>query len=316
MSYSNLNDAFSSNFENNNIRELSLNIPQSHEANNNSYYDEIFRIKQPSETNNKKSLYSENESLNGTDLNNNKIKNKLTHRECIKIYNNPNHNKNNDLTTAFTHISKCNLCKEEIKKNIVKNNLDEKIKNDLASSFSDNLSELSITRNVNNSDTKKQKILQSDDIDFLQNNFKNNQIKNSNNLINPVIQNELKLINDKIQEDNNLKYQNAVLQTNISKYLEDIEEKKKINNKIDKILELINYNISQTAKLTNNFSFKEYNNKNLIDLFQNQNSVNNPTNYPNNNYDSGTNYLLYTGIFLIIILLLVDIILRIISKNQ
>ena len=47
------------------------------------------------------------------------------------------------------------------------------------------------------------------------------------------------MLNEKINGETNMKYQNAVLENTISKYMEDSEEKKVFNYKIDRILELL-----------------------------------------------------------------------------
>jgi hypothetical protein len=59
---------------------------------------------------------SKSNELSGTSLNT-LIKNrKPTHRECIKLYYNPNLKANFYFDTALKHISKCELCKKEISK--------------------------------------------------------------------------------------------------------------------------------------------------------------------------------------------------------
>ena len=79
------------------------------------------------------------ESLNGTDLysrsdniTSNSLSNKLTHRDCIKIYNNPDSYNDTILSKALKHVSKCKDCKEGIKNLMV---TDLKSSSNLTSSF-------------------------------------------------------------------------------------------------------------------------------------------------------------------------------------
>ena len=55
------------------------------------------------------------QDLNGTTLNN-LNNNKLTHRECINLYLNPNNLKNPNIEVVLKHLSNCSLCQNEIKK--------------------------------------------------------------------------------------------------------------------------------------------------------------------------------------------------------
>lgn len=55
------------------------------------------------------------QDLNGTFLNN-LNNNKLTHRECINLYLNPNNLKNPKIEVVLKHLSNCSLCQNEIKK--------------------------------------------------------------------------------------------------------------------------------------------------------------------------------------------------------
>ena len=54
--------------------------------------------------------------LNGTSVKNLDNSNKLTHRECIHLYLNPNNTNNSNFQIAHRHISNCSLCQNEIKK--------------------------------------------------------------------------------------------------------------------------------------------------------------------------------------------------------
>jgi hypothetical protein len=155
----------------------------------------------------------DNESLNGTNIsnllpnkpmNNEPSQQRLTHRTCIDIYNNPSNYPESLINNAFKHITKCSLCKDEIKK--------------IKKTDSDIIVEPNIKFDQNKNINENKNIIEPE----------NKIILNTENKIsNQVIENQLKNIQDKINEENNLKYQNAVLQNTISKYMEDVEEKKK-----------------------------------------------------------------------------------------
>ncbi len=98
------------------------------------------------------------------------------------------------------------------------------------------------------------------------------------------------IIQQNIQEDNQ-KYQNMLIQTTIQKLFEDMEEKKELNDKLNKIYELVNLEIKK-----NEIIEKE---RNLIQLKNNH-----QTSEPNFNY-------ILIGISIVILLLIVDIVLRI-----
>lgn len=327
MSYSNINDAFNidSNFENtirglNNFNPMDNtfeNINSAYNSNLNStktnsdYYSNYYSSKQFQYP-----LYNENNSLgslNGTDLlgeinnkpnstskSSNKMSTKpskkLTHMDCIKIYNNPDVYKDSDLTIGLKHVSVCKTCKEHIKQSMVSNNI---------------LSE-SNKKKISNNDNMEEK-----------SNLNPNQIStmNNSNQINSKLETELKLLNNKINEESNLKYQNTILQNNLSKYLEDLEEKKKINYKLDKIIEMVNLNLVKTNKLENlygtnpNYNYgygTEMDPRILSNLIK--------FNHPNMNMNMGNigweNYILYIGISIIILLLIIDIIIRFAFKSQ
>jgi hypothetical protein len=266
---------------------------------------------------------------------------KLTHRECINIYNNPDSYKQNVLTQALKHVSKCKLCKDEIKNMIISssekdNNIGSKKKNinlnDMLSESENesNLQETILTQNENKKINASRK--NSED------NFNYSQTEHNNYLRtnNSKIESELKLLNEKINGESNLKYQNAMLQNNLSKYLEDLEEKKKINYKLDKIMELVNLNLSKTNKFDNLLTSGEYQNQNLLNPINqlppqlsqlppqlstqfinnllNLSQQNGLINQPVSNVGWET-YMLYIGMTIIILLLIINIIMRFSSKD-
>lgn len=301
------------------------------------------------------------ESLNGTDLlskpeqSNNfgkaNTNRKLTHRECINIYNNPSSYKDTILTQGLRHVSKCELCKEEIKNNMIlfenKNKSSENSKN--------NEKQINKRTNSNSSDSNTQNNIKYDTINNNQSVnkklsetnslFTNNDNVSSNNNLkskiessNSKIESELKILNEKINGETNIKYQNAMLQNNLSKYLEDLEEKKKINQKLDKIIEMVNINLTQCSKINTNPIYGEYSSfqspgllnslpsqinsqllNNLLKLNQENLNTNNymsSSSSSNSNSTSFESYLLYMGICVIILLLIIDISLRFTTKNQ
>ncbi len=285
------------------------------------------------------------ESLNGTDLysrgDNTSTSNKLTHRECIDIYNNPDSYKDLVLTQALKHVSKCKICKEEIKKLMISN---DKGENNLKSSLSKSKSETQQrqqTQQIQKSSSNGLKKDTNDNLSLLSTyqNFNNPINSGSLNLsshsqpqTNSKIESELKLLSDKINGESNLKYQNALIQNNISKYLEDLEERKKINQKLDNILELIKLDYknkyeNDKAKTTVNTEFKDNNLMNLMTSSQfllNLSKMNEQNIASTNNLNQSTqsngifyeSYLLYICIFIIMILLVIDIILRISTKSN
>jgi hypothetical protein len=233
-------------------------------------------------------------NLTGTTLNK-LIKNKkLTHRECMKYYYDPN---SKYFNTALKHVKNCNLCKNSIlnkqaevssknKKIIVENN--------------DNLSSTSLNNFINN--LKQNKYLKNNSKNILNNNSK----KNKN--ITEEFDNESKKMSDLqsqielqsppakpiIQQNNtqedNLKYQNMLIQSTIQKYFESMEEKKELNDKLNKIYEMLSLEIKKNELFDKEKNYK-YNSKKK-----------------NKNYESS--YILIAIIF-VIILLIIDIIVRI-----
>jgi hypothetical protein len=379
MSYSSLNDAFNinSNFQKT-IRGINTGDNESEQQFESNYFGNM-RGQNNADTNYQNNFYNPNdplpiidgmfedndnmswESLNGTDLysrtdNNTSLSssNKLTHRECINIYNNPDSFKDSILTHALKHVSKCKTCKGEIKKSILSNssNKQDKLKKQnknqeskqaklLNLSNSSNPSNSSSSSNLSNSLNKKKLISDNgkDNLSLLSyQNFHNPTNSGSLNLSsnhNSKIESELKQLSEKINGETNLKYQNALIQNNISKYLEDLEERKKINQKLDKIIEMINLDLiakhdandkknisseSKEANLLNLLTSSQFL-SNLSKISELNNTNNNMNNVNDSNVNSNTNttsyqsYLLYIAIFIILILLIIDVVLRFNSKQ-
>ena len=180
---------------------------------------------------------------------NENLNEKLTHNDCILIYSNPNISSKNKFKTALNHINECEVCKNEISK---KNNMREKDK-----------------KNVSFKSDK---------------NFKENFVHEKKDE-KPII---IEKNNDYVkilQDEQNLKYQNLMLENTMSKYLENIEERKKLNDNIEKILTLLKKNKTNDEK---DFNYQSgYNNITTNNLF------------------------LYFLFFVIIVLLIIDIFIKI-----
>jgi hypothetical protein len=69
------------------------------------------------------------EFLNVDETHDTPVENKLTHIDCINIFDNPEFFIDRDINFALRHISKCNICKKEIIKNKNNNNIQNKNKN-------------------------------------------------------------------------------------------------------------------------------------------------------------------------------------------
>jgi len=115
--FKNVNDKFLETFDGITSEDLSLNVVNSEDF---SFYGQNGKKRIPS------NITRNNQNLNGTSIqnltntnkNNNLNNNKLTHRECIHLYLNPNDNKNPNYELAHRHIMICSLCKNEINKKV------------------------------------------------------------------------------------------------------------------------------------------------------------------------------------------------------
>lgn len=258
-----------------------------------------------SENSKEETKTSKSNDLTGTTLNK-LIKNKKpTHRECIKLYYNPSMKANFCFDTALKHISKCELCKKEIsKKKSVKFEETKKTKiedkNSCSSSLNSFINNLrQIKKNakenfqldnetlgeiIKGPSKQKNKIIE--DVD--NESKKMSEVQSQMELQSPPA----KPLTSQINSEDNHKYQNILIQSTIQKLFEDMEEKKELNDKLNKIYELVNLEIKK-----NEIIEKERNYINQI---------------KNNQQSSGPdfNYILI-GISFIIILLIIDIVLRI-----
>ena len=307
------------------------------------------------------------ESLNGTDLlsgdgidsnyktmnknniSNNDINNcprKLTHRECVKIYNNPDGYKDTTLSHALKHVSKCQMCKDEIKKTLgtkgtkvtKETKQSSKTNNQNKTSLADLEQKTSVYDNKSNlsediyQNKEIKKNLAQSNVMLQSENISNLNKTKQLDLASLKIESELKMLNEKIGGESNLRYQNAMLQNNLAKYLEDLEEKKKINYKLDKIIEMVNMNLSQSNKLMNSEkNYNGYHEQNILSQLNQLNpqilsgltnlskltQFNQPVQMTSTSPTSTESYILYIVVSIFIILLIIDIIMRFISsKNQ
>jgi len=299
------------------------------------------------------------ESLNGTDLNsrgdNISSSNKLTHRDCIKIYNNPDSYNDKILSHALKHVSKCKDCKDNIKNTILTNDIKKSSKfnptsqqhttkstnsnmNKNTNKINDNLSLLSAYQQFYNPSNSGSLNLSNQS--NTKTNVQSNAQSNAQSSTNSKIESELKVLSEKINGETNLKYQNALIQNNISKYLEDLEERKKINQKLDNILEMIKSEhiskqnsrdmklnaVSETTRENNLMNIltspqfllnlSKINDLGRINEQQTTNSLNTLNTFQSPPQTSFETYLLYISIFIILVLLIIDIVLRISAKTD
>ena len=327
MSYSNINDAY-------NIQSGGYNLSQMD-------YNSLYKSEEPVgilpeenmswgsldgtnliDDNKSKTIINSKSQLNTPNsanlTNSNKTTKTLTHRECINIYNNQEKYKKTIKDQAIKHINGCKMCKETMK-DTKKKSLDSQIQSQLS------LDSYNSPHN-NSKSSHIEKILNnlSSNSTIHHDNIPHTSQTNNLDLSNIKIENELKTLAEKINGESNLKYQNALIQNNISKYLEDLEEKKNINKKLDKIIELIETN-SNIKNIKNKDSKNFYDSVNISSELYNNLSKLNELVKPNNliqqtqqtqqtqqlqQLQTGYDWLLYLGVIIIIILLIVDIILR------
>lgn len=247
---------------------------------------------------------SKSNELAGTSLNT-LIKNrKPTHRECLKLYYNPNLKANFCFDTALKHISKCELCKKEISKKKSVKFEDNKTKTEDKISCSSSLNSFINNLRQIKKNTKENFQLDNETLgEIIKGSNKKDKVienKNEDNESKKMseVQSQMELqsppakpIVQQVSSEDNQKYQNMLIQTTIQKLFEDMEEKKELNDKLNKIYELVNLEIKK-----NEIIEKE---RNLIQLKNNQ-----QISEPNFNY-------ILIGISIVIILLIVDIVLRI-----
>lgn len=190
-------------------------------------------------------ILKKNEETNHID---DKKQKRLTHKDCVLIYLNPNISSKNKYTNAVNHIQHCETCQNVISKNKITDNTTLNSSNSI------------LTKN--DKIIKPKKLVENYSISEKKENINNND--------------EYKQM---MQDEKNLKYQNLMLETTMTKYLENINERKKLNANINKILSLLSKNNTQN----NDNQTKGY-------------------------YD---NTFLYVCLFVVVILLVIDIVLKI-----
>jgi hypothetical protein len=217
---------------------------------------------------------------------------KPTHRECIKTYYNPMSKNNICFDTALKHIVKCDLCKNTISSNSSK----KIIKNQNNFSCSSSLNSL-----INNVCEKNKKSHNDDNktlIELIKSTSKKKPSIKKTNSDYETTKEDLVSIQSQIEQQSpiekhiissnkeNEKYQETqetMIKHTIQKYMEDMEEKKELNNKLNKIYELLSLEIKKNEIIEK--SFKSHSGFEI-------------------------NYMLI-GIIMVIILLIIDIVVRI-----
>lgn len=317
MAYCNISDAFNINskFEDTVKGMRSFNPATFEMSNVSNSYGKLTNIEQDYDSAYERAQPWDDcgQSLNGTDLSNlisntNQIKppqntqvKKLTHRNCIEIYTNPKTHSDTTISNALKHITKCSLCKQEIKRLQSLNS--PNTSNTLEEKTNTQITPTPQIPQINPAIQQQIQTVQQTQPIPVQTQSYPDSLK---------IENKLQQISNRINEENNLKYQNSVLQNTISKYMEDAEEKKQFNCKVDKILELLQQkqNIMNSQYGLNTEHFMNWNNNHNYGNFRPEMFGN----YNNGFMSSGFDWV-SIGIVIIIILLLIDIYLRIRTTN-
>jgi hypothetical protein len=246
---------------------------------------------------------------------------KLTHRECIKLYFNPNLKSQNSYESALAHVLACSICKNEINSN-KKVSFDDKKSNQDANTLDNNSidsilqkqNRRSILKNLSNQNSHENFSMSEND-SFLKsfenlhskNSNSNNTLTNTTNTptnptntpTNPTNQNKL------LDDEKKLHEQNLLIQKTVQKFLEDEKDKKEMNDKIDKIYKMLDLEIKKNEMRERNMH-KRLSMRNVQSY--KEDSTNSKTS--SNNFTIELNFL-SVGICLIIIFLIVDIIIRI-----
>ena len=253
---------------------------------------------------------SKSNEFGGTSLAKLSKSRKPTHRECIKLYYNPTTKSSFCFDTALKHITKCELCKKEISKKksvkfdndseIINKKIEDKIScSSSLNSFINNLREIKNKKNSRGYDNETL-------IELVKSTKK--PIKNKEHFETEIDDNKISSMQSQMElqappakpiaqsivkpQEDNTQYQNMMIQNTIQKYFEDMEEKKELNDKLNKIYEILNLEIKKNEIIEKERNLTQYKNNSI-----------NSTEY------SGTWILI--GISIVIILLIVDIVLRI-----
>lgn len=174
-----------------------------------------FHDKDYSEIDNRTEIIEDVLKINtqGTPLKEKSDKTKLTHKDCLLLYLNPNIGSNNKLDIAIKHVKNCDTCKKELSKNKINDNI--------------SLSDSQINKKKMEKENKT--------IQTFSNILPTNQTATP---ISPQIVNndDYKQI---LLDEKNIKYQNMLIENTMSKFLENNDEKKKLNDNIEKILQYL-----------------------------------------------------------------------------
>lgn len=271
--------------------------------------DDIISIDSESNNSNNNKL-SPDDELVGTSLSKLVKNKKPTHRECIKLYHNPSLKSNYCFDIALKHISKCNLCKKEIsKKKIVKtetkketkkeNNNENKTCSSSLNNFINDLREMKNNKIVNENlqfdNESLTELIKKTELTKKKNTQDNNKLALLQTQIDSQSPCSKSLSQSLLQQtqinENNIQLQNALIQNTIQKYFENMEEKKELNEKLNKIYDILNSEIKKNEIIDKERKYMSHLN----------NNTNNTNDYT---------YILL-GICIIIILLIIDIVIRI-----
>ena len=245
---------------------------------------------------------------------------KLTHRECINIYKNPEICSEAKVSSALKHVITCGTCRKELRKptenkkiisKVDKSGDDRSIRS-MRSNKSNSNKIISDLDDLNVDDSIDYKIRTIDKINKLSNT--KGILKSNNNSSNDddnkygkyKYDDDIKVEIDKKIRENFLKYQNNALKVKIDKVQRDNEEYLENNKKIEKLIRAMNYNISQSAKLNNLLTNYLTKNNEKTNMKETDIQINSLTSY---------NILIYCSI-IIIILLIIDIIFRATFMNH
>jgi hypothetical protein len=245
-------------------------------------------------------------TFNETNFATTETKKKMTHKDCVNIYKNPNICSEEQISNSLKHILKCNICRKEIKGEKDEESIKSNRKKDKKKELDDidDIDGLSNRSNRSNrsSDYKTKMINRINELsEEPKSILKNNDDKFEKYKYDAELKDEI----NKNMKENFLKYQNAILKEKIKIQQEEKKDFEEKNKKIDKLMKMVNYNISQNTKISNilNNNLKNINKK---DDTKDNNEINVLTSY---------NVLIYCSI-IIIILLVTDIIFRIMYSSS
>ena len=206
----------------------------------------------------------------GTSLENkNDDKTKLTHKDCLLLYLNPNIGSKNKLELSMKHVRSCDICKKELAKAKAVDNIS--VSSDKLKSIKKNSDKTSDKSNDKTNDKMSSKSNEKIVQPFV--NIAPQQIDKNDDYKKMLL------------DEKNIQYQNILIENTMSKFLENNDEKKKLNENIEKILQ---YLLKKDIQESSSFKYS---------VNDNQNSKNDFT-------------IIYICLAILIILIIIDIVLR------